>query len=227
MSYRRSPLMEERLANNRERILFATRKLVSEGGFRDAQISAVAALAGISTGMIYRYFPSKAELFVEVLWAAVDQEIEILTEIANSQGSASERLAQAISCFVRRALTGPSLAYAFITEPVDPEVDAARIRCRKKFGDVFKSILVNGIKNHELPEQDPDASAACIVGAFTEALVGPIGPTTRNTRDKERLVASIQKFCVLAVGGTLQADTIISPSFEKPRSMEQREQGQK
>ena len=47
MAYRRSPLMEERLANNRDRILVATRKLVSEGGFREAQIAAVAAVAGV------------------------------------------------------------------------------------------------------------------------------------------------------------------------------------
>ncbi len=200
MTYRRSPLMEERLANNRDRILMATRKLVSEGGFREAQVAAVAAVAGISTGMIYRYFPSKAELFVEVLGAAVEQEISMLNEIATGSGPAGERLGAAVTCFVRRALTGPNLAYAFIAEPVDPEVDTARIRYRKKFGDVFKAILIDGIEKGELPDQDPEASAACIVGAFTEALVGPIGPTTRNTRDKERLVESIRTFCLRAVG---------------------------
>ncbi|MER2602181.1 MAG: TetR/AcrR family transcriptional regulator, partial [Candidatus Competibacter phosphatis] len=200
MAYRRSPLMEERLANNRDRILVATRKLVSEGGFREAQIAAVAAVAGVSTGMIYRYFPSKTELFVEVLGAAVGQEIDILTAIAMGSGSAGERLGRAVTCFVRRALTGPNLAYAFIAEPVDPEVDTARIRYRKNFGDVFKAILTDGIEKGELPDQDPEASAACIVGAFTEALVGPIGPTTRNTRDKERLVESIRTFCLRAVG---------------------------
>jgi hypothetical protein len=84
---------------------------------------------------------------------------------------------------------------------VDPEVDTARIRYRKKFGDVFKAILTDGIAKGELPDQDPDASAACIVGAFTEALVGPIGPTTRNVRDKERLVECIRAFCLRAVGG--------------------------
>jgi len=66
---------------------------------------------------------------------------------------------------------------------------------------VFKAILIDGIAKGELPDQDPEASAACIVGAFTEALVGPIGPTTRNTRDKERLVESIRTFCLRAVGG--------------------------
>lgn len=201
MSYRRSPLMEERLANNRDRILLATRKLVAEGGFREAQIAAVATVAGVSTGMIYRYFPSKADLFVEVLGAAVEEEIKLLTEIANGPKPAAERLRDAVACFVRRALTGPNLAYAFIAEPVDPEVDTARIRYRKKFGDVFKAILIDGIHKGELPPQDPDASAACIVGAFTEALVGPIGPTTRNTHDKELLVRAIQTFCVRAVRG--------------------------
>lgn len=201
MTYRRSALMEERLANNRDRILLATRKLVSEGGFREAQIAAVAAAAGVSTGMIYRYFPSKAELFVEVLSAAVEQEIEILTEIANRPGPAPARLSAAVVSFVRRALAGPNLAYAFIAEPVDPEVDTARIRYRKKFGDVFKAIVVDGMEKGEIPQQDSDASAACLVGAFTEALVGPIGPTTRNTRDKEQLTESIRVFCLQAVCG--------------------------
>lgn len=201
MVYRRSPLMEERLANNRDRILLATRTLVAEGGFREAQIAAVAALAGMSTGMIYRYFPSKAELFVEVLGDAVGAEIEILREIADGPGSAGERLSDALTSFVRRALRGPNLAYAFVFEPVDPEVDTARIRYRKKFGDVFKTILTDGIEKGEFPDQDADASAACIVGAFTEALVGPIGPTTRDTPDKERLVESVRTFCLRAVGG--------------------------
>ena len=60
MAYRRSALMEERLASNRERILAAARQLIAQGGYREAQIAAVAAEAGMSTGVIYRYFRSKA-----------------------------------------------------------------------------------------------------------------------------------------------------------------------
>ena len=52
MAYRRSALMEERLANNRDRILLAARRLVAKGGFREVFISAVAAVAGLSTGAL-------------------------------------------------------------------------------------------------------------------------------------------------------------------------------
>lgn len=200
MAYRRTRLMEERLAGNRERILRATRRLVAEGGFRNAQIAAVAAQAGISTGMIYRYFPSKAELFVEVLTAAVDHEIAILHDVIAEYSSARAQLDAAVASFVRRALTGPNLAYAFIAEPAEPEVDAERIRCRKRFGDVFKAVLKHGVAGGEFPRQNLDAGAACIVGAFTEALVGPIGPSRKSLRDKDRLVNAICAFCVRAVG---------------------------
>lgn len=211
MAYRRSALMEERLASNRERILAAARKLVAAGGYREAQIAAVAAEAGMSTGVIYRYFPSKAELFVEVLDAAVAHEIEILQAIAGGAGSPRERLYAAVESFTRRALTGPHLAYAFIAEPAEPEVDIARIRVRQRLGNVFKTLLKEGIAAGEFPVQDVDASAACIVGAYTEALVGPIAPRGQRIKDQERLVRSISEFCVRAVslGG--------SPATAKPR----------
>ncbi|OCG93557.1 AcrR family transcriptional regulator, partial [Xanthomonas euvesicatoria] len=177
MAYRRSALMEERLAGNRERILHAARVLIAEGGYRNAPVTAVAAAAGVSTGQIYRHFPSKAELFVEVLNEAVQREMVILRAIAATQASAAERLRSAIATFVRRALAGPALAYAFIAEPVESEVDAERIRGRRLFGEVFRQLLAEGVAAGEFPQQSLDAAAACIVGAFTEALVGPIAPS--------------------------------------------------
>ena len=106
--------MQQRLAANRERILGAARKLVSKGGLREARMGTVATEAGLSTGALYRYFPSKADLFVDVLNAAVDHEILILDQIIEGPGSARDRLRNAVASFVRRALRGPNLAYAFI-----------------------------------------------------------------------------------------------------------------
>ncbi|MDM4771061.1 TetR/AcrR family transcriptional regulator [Solimonas sp. SE-A11] len=200
MAYQRSALMQERLAENRERILRAARTLVAQGGFRDASINAVAAAAGLSTGALYRYFPSKADLFVEVLTEAVRRECAILREIIAKPGTADQRLRAAVESFARRALEGPHLAYAFIAEPIDPEVDAARILCRQEFSDVFKTVLGQGVASGEFPPQSVDVAAACIVGAFTEALVRPVAPTTPRSKD-EKLVTAIVDFCARAVAG--------------------------
>ncbi|PPU93396.1 TetR family transcriptional regulator [Xanthomonas populi] len=200
MAYRRSALMKERLAGNRERILHAARKLIAEGGYRNAPVTAVAAAAGVSTGQIYRHFPSKAELFVEVLNDAVEREMHILRAIATTQDSAAERLRRAIATFVRRALAGPALAYAFIAEPVEREVDVERIRGRHLFGEVFRQLLAEGVAAGEFPPQSLDAAAACIVGAFTEALVGPVAPSRSDPQQGEQLVEAICGFCLRAVG---------------------------
>jgi len=201
MAYKRSPLMEERMAGARERILLAARELVAAGGYRNAPVTAVAAQAGVSTGLIYRHFPSKAELFVEVLSAAVEHEVEILEGIAAGLEPAPQRLRLAITAFVRRALAGPGLAHAFIVEPVDPEVEAERMRGRRRFGDVFRRLVQDGIASGAFPAQDADVTAACIVGAFTEALVGPTAPSRQAHRDEHALADSISAFCLRAAGG--------------------------
>ncbi|MEN5427174.1 TetR/AcrR family transcriptional regulator [Stenotrophomonas pennii] len=201
MAYKRSPLMEERMAGARERILLAARELVAAGGYRNAPVTAVATQAGVSTGLIYRHFPSKAELFVEVLSAAVEHEVEILEGIAAGPEPAPQRLRLAITAFVRRALAGPGLAHAFIVEPVDPEVEAERMRGRRRFGDVFRRLVEDGIASGAFPAQDVDVTAACIVGAFTEALVGPTAPSRQAHRDEHALADSISAFCLRAAGG--------------------------
>ncbi|KAF1711460.1 TetR family transcriptional regulator [Pseudoxanthomonas kalamensis DSM 18571] len=198
MAYRRSLEMQKRLAGNRQRILLAARSLIAEGGFRNATITAVAAGAGLSTGAVYRYFPSKADLFVEVLTNAVERECGILREVIARPGNSMTHLQEAVESFARRALAGPQLAYAFIVEPVDPEIETVRLVCRRKFSKVFETVLKQGVASGEFPKQSVEVGAACLVGAFTEALVRPTALTKKPGSDA-KLVDEIVHFCCRAV----------------------------
>jgi AcrR family transcriptional regulator len=174
MPYRRTERVEARLADNRERILRAARQLIADGGFREAQVGATATAANVATGTIYRYFPSKADLFAEVLRMICQRELDVVSAIATSGGPASERLAAAVRAFTSRALRAGRLAYAIIVEPVDPEVDAVRLEYRRAQWRVFESIIADGVASEEFRPQNVRASAACLVGAFLEGLVGPL-----------------------------------------------------
>ncbi len=198
MAYRRSPLMQERLADNRQRILRAARTLIARGGFREASIAAVAAEVGLSIGAIYRYFPSKADLFVELLTSAVDHECAILRAVIARPGTASSRLRAAVESFAQRALKGPHRAYAFMVEPTETEVEATRILCKRQFASVFEGVVRAGVRGGEFPPQQPAVTAACIVGAFTEALVGSIAPRSSGPRrvGESRLVRQICDACL-------------------------------
>lgn len=196
--------MQQRLADNRERIVLAARRLIAAGGFRETSMTAVAREVELSTGALYKYFPSKTQLFVEVLSDAVAHEVSILRSIIDRPGRAVQRLRAAVASFAARALAGPNLAYAFIAEPADPEVEAARLICRAQFSEVFADVLREGVASGEFPAQPVEISAACIVGAFTEALVRPMAPISAAARplESDKLVNAIVEFCVRAAAGS-------------------------
>src|SRR5689334_6651275 len=114
MAYRKTDAVEARLTDNRKRILAAARELVSEGGWSEAQVTHVAAAAGLATGSVYRYFPSKADLFVEVLSTVSQREVDVLDVIAAGSETPAQKLRAAVIAFVTRAMRNRRLAYALI-----------------------------------------------------------------------------------------------------------------
>ena len=70
MSYKRSSLMQERMEQNRISILQSARELIAQGGLKEAQIQPIAERAGVSSGLVYRYFENKSQVLIEVLVAA-------------------------------------------------------------------------------------------------------------------------------------------------------------
>jgi len=60
---------EEKKAISRRRILEAAREIFFRDGFMTANLDDMAHLAGVAKGTLYRYFDSKAELYVAVLVA--------------------------------------------------------------------------------------------------------------------------------------------------------------
>jgi AcrR family transcriptional regulator len=61
------PRREEKKAQSRRRILDAAREVFFRDGFMAANLDEVAEKAGVAKGTLYRYFESKAELYVAVL----------------------------------------------------------------------------------------------------------------------------------------------------------------
>jgi AcrR family transcriptional regulator len=199
MAYRRTERVEEQLQDKRNRILQAVRSVVGEVGFNGAQVAIVAEAAGVATGTVYRHFPSKGELFAEALALNAQHEVDVMAAVAQADGPASSRLADAVRVFARRAVRARRLAWAMIAEPAEPEVDAARIIYRRAFASVFERLIEDGIADGEFPLQNAAASAACLMGALSEGLIGPLAPEAGSLPDSRALVNAIVGFCLQAV----------------------------
>jgi AcrR family transcriptional regulator len=191
MAYRPTERTEARRTQTRDKIVRAALALVAQGGYREAQVAAVAKHAEVATGTVYRHFPSKADLLTEVFRVASQHEVDAVAQAGGD--TAQERIVAAVETFARRALQGRRLAWALLAEPVDPAVEAERLQFRRAYADVFARTIADGIAAGQLPSQDAAFTATALVGAIGEALVGPLSPTHAGT-DVDALVANLITF---------------------------------
>ncbi len=184
----------------RERLLSAAVALLEEGGYAAASVAAITERGGVAAGALYRHFPSKAELFVEVFRTMAEGELAHLREASAVPGTAVDKLDAIVREFTSSSLSQPRLAWALGYEPVDPLVDAERLAYRQTYRERLAELLRRGIEAGELPEQDAELTAASLIGAISEALVGPLSPVRDERVSTEETIAAISTFCRRAVG---------------------------
>jgi AcrR family transcriptional regulator len=209
MAYQRTPYVESKRAEARQRLVQAAVELIEQGGWREVQMSTVAAAAGLSTGAVYLHFPSKTQLLVEVYQTQAGAELRVVADIVAQPVPASERLAAAVNTFAQRAMSNRRLAYAMVLEPTELDVEEERLRFHAEFIVQFRRILDDGVAGGEFVIADTAVAAACIFGGITESLMSPLGSAGRaaaskgaaaRSRDAAAVVDGVMAFCFHGVG---------------------------
>jgi len=185
--------------STRERLVAGARELLEEGGYGAASVQAIADRVGVSAGALYRHFPSKAELFVEVFRDTAKRDLAAIDDAA-AAGTCIERLEAAVAAHARRALGRRRLAWALLYEPVDPLVDAERLVYRRTYCRHMAGLLRQAIAADEIPDQNVELSAAALVGAIAESLVGPLSPVAGQVAAEVDIIATLVRFCRRSVG---------------------------
>lgn len=179
----------------RAAILDVAVELLAARGYAGCSVAAVAEGAGVATGSVYQHFPSKAELVAELFRLLVTREVEAVERAAERPGSTGERVVAVVDTFAGRALKAPRLAYALLAEPVDAPVEAERLVFRRAFRDVLAARIAEGVEDGTLPPQHAPLTAAAIVGAVAEVMIGPL-----TSGDGESDAAELSTFTLRALG---------------------------
>lgn len=144
----------------REQILAAAAQVFSKMGYSRATTRQIAAAAGISEGLVYTYFQSKAELLVAML--------NQLTRSSSAALPGGASLPAMVTAQVSQTLTRPrvdnAMFAAVIAEAlVNPELRQSYREQRVSVSmDQFKDFLRSRVAAGEIPEQNLDTAArAC------------------------------------------------------------------
>jgi AcrR family transcriptional regulator len=199
MPYRRTENVARKLAARRDAILASARDLASEGGMAAVQIAPVAQRAGIAAGTVYRYFPSKTDLVAALVETLSAAEIAALRRGADTAPGPMSALAAVIATFATRALANRRLAFALMAEPVEPEIDGARVAYRRALAAIVEARIRTALAAGHLPDQDAAVAAAALVGALIEGLIGPLAPTAEGAAGRA-LAQSMTLLSLRALG---------------------------
>jgi len=205
MAYRRTEKVARRLAARHDAIIAAARALAAERGMAAVQIVPVAQRAGIAAGTVYRYFPSKTEMVAALVTAVSERELAAMRRAAGAAPGPLSALAASIATFAARALAQRRLAWAVLAEPADPEIGSARMSYRRTLAAELTARLSAAVTAGHLPEQDAALTAAALVGALVEGLVGPLAPDLPDDPVKAREAAQTLTLLALRAVGVVDA----------------------
>jgi len=186
----------------RARLLHAAAEVIQEGGWGSASVGAIARRAGVAAGTLYRHFPSKADLFLEVFRAVSQHEMAAMRTAEATATSIGERFDAIVGTYARRALHNRRLAWALVYEPLDASVDVERLAYRRIYCEGMAALIRKGIEAGTIPSQDPNLAAAAVVGVIAETLVSPLSPVAADDADasEEAIVQAILTFCRRVIG---------------------------
>ncbi|HKK07412.1 MAG TPA: TetR/AcrR family transcriptional regulator [Gemmatimonadota bacterium] len=104
---------------SREAILRGALEAFGESGFHRATVQEVARRAGVSKGLIYNYFESKAALLDAIIRRRVEKNAELLLEVREGE-EPSARLRRLVDGVVEAVLENPEayrLTFALMLQP--------------------------------------------------------------------------------------------------------------
>jgi AcrR family transcriptional regulator len=181
-------------ATRRKLLEAAAGELLERGG--KLEVASVAARAGVSVGLLYRYFESKAGLVAAVVDDFYDRLVEEVgraDELRDADWATRERRRTELS--VRFHYREPLAPVVLSSLARDPEVAANEARRIARLVEDAARGVQRGQKRGEIPEDvDPRFVGAMLIGGFRVAMGEALSRPQRPP--EERLIDEVWRFVV-------------------------------
>lgn len=155
---------EQMKADRRRQLLVAAGTLIAERGFMGVRLEDLGAAAGISGPAVYRHFPNKEALLVELLVGISQRLLDGGTAVASQAGSPEQALDALIEFHLDFAFGEPDLI-RIQDRDLESLPDAARRQVRKtqrRYVELWVRVLQQS--DSALVEQDARVKAHAIFG---------------------------------------------------------------
>ncbi|MFI1017237.1 TetR/AcrR family transcriptional regulator [Streptomyces sp. NPDC020965] len=147
------------------KLLVAAVDAFAERGYHATTTRDIAGRAGMSPAALYIHYKTKEELLHRISRIGHDRALEVLTTAAERSGTPGERLADAVSSFVRwhagRHNTARVVQYEL--DALSPEHRTEIVGLRRRSDDVVRGILRDGVEAGEFDVPDVPGTTVAVL----------------------------------------------------------------
>lgn len=155
-----------------QQILMTALKIFVKEGYSAAKISDIAAASGLSHGLIYHYFKSKAQIFTALIKTGTQDAHGAMAFIEQAQGSAWERLYTMIDLMLKDIPVSESAyMYALVYQAVNVNSvpkEAKRL-ARENYEralDCHMRLVIEGQREGQFAKGDPKILVMTLLSAI-------------------------------------------------------------
>lgn len=182
----------------RDRILEGAHRAMLNGGYRGTTMPVIAGEAGVSVGLLYRYFDSKEELYLAMCESVTQAQLDELAVQLGAIADPKERLASAVDLFVQsldEERWGAIVVAGWGEADVNPALrDMLRRRCDQIRGFVQMFLREMVVRGELDPDTDLDAlslaTAMLLDGVIAHQV--EIGERFDATRVRRAVIALLE-----------------------------------
>lgn len=133
------------------RLLLAAVEAFAERGYHATTTRDIAGRAGMSPAALYIHYKTKEELLHRISRIGHRKAVEILRTAARAEGSPGERLAEAVSSFVRWHAGGRTTARVvqYELDSLGPDARAEILGLRRQADAEVRGIIEEGVRSGE------------------------------------------------------------------------------
>ena len=136
-----------------------------------ATMSEVAAEAGVSQGLAYRYFPSKEAILTALVQRTSQSGGPLSERVKRMRGTPAEKLTAVLTSMIELRRSRPGfyqfLHRALSDEKLPDELRETVGRQGRVSQEILKGLIVEGQATGELPQDDPDQLLEAIMASLT------------------------------------------------------------
>ena len=182
MASAKSPRKERERLQHREDILSAAQRLFAERGFYNVSMHEIAAAAEFATGTLYNFFPSKEDLFFELLVSCAEESLALILATLEGPGDERVKLARFIQVYERIVVEQAVAIQLYLLENrgrylPGPKVEAKKKEMVERVISRLSDVIGAGVRKGLFNDIDPVITAKCLLATLESMILGGRPPT--------------------------------------------------